>query len=51
MEDYGADNARPGEPKDPIEQYDAEHGHPCEEDVSVTPPNVADPAHKSYNVR
>jgi hypothetical protein len=44
------DSSKPGEPKDPIDEYDSSHGAPCEEDVRSNPTNQPDFGPRSFNV-
>jgi hypothetical protein len=44
------DTSRPGEPKDPIDDYDSTHGKPCEEDVNAYPTNQPEFGDKSFKV-
>lgn len=50
MEDTN-ETSQTGEPKDPIDQYDAEHGKPQCPDYRVNPTNPPERGPRSFNVK
>jgi len=39
------------EPTLPVDEYDQQHGHPCEKDVRSNPTNPPEMGPRSFNVR